>query len=41
MISRVVTSIGLKSTSQLPNKYFCSLTMMPLLLLIGIIIPNL
>ena len=41
MISRVVTSIGLKSTSKLPNMYFCSLIMMPLLLLIGFIIPNL
>ena len=41
MISRVVTSIGLKSTSKLPNMYFCSLIMMPILLLIGNIIPNL
>ena len=41
MISRVVTSIGLRSTSKLPNMYFCSLIMMPILLLIGNIIPNL
>ena len=41
MISRVVTSIGLRSTSKLPNMYFCSQIMMPILLLIGNIIPNL
>ena len=38
MISRVVTSIGLKSNSNLPNIYFCSLIMMTLLLMCGIII---
>ena len=32
LISRVVNSIGLKSTSKLPNMYFCSLIMMTLLL---------
>ena len=36
MISRVVTSIGLKSNSKLPNIYFCSLIMMTLLSVCGI-----
>ena len=35
MISRVVNSIGLRSTSILPNIYFCSLIMMTLLLVCG------
>ena len=37
MISRVITSIGLKSNSKLPNIYFCSLIMMTFLLVIGTI----
>ena len=38
IISRVVTSIGLKSNSKLPNIYFCSLIIMTLLLVCGITI---
>ena len=40
MISRVITSIGLKSNSKLPNIYFCSLIMMTFLLVIGTITSN-
>ena len=41
MISRVVISIGLKSTSKIPNIYFCSLIMIILWFVCCIIIENL
>ena len=38
IVARVVTSIGLKSKSKLPNIYFCTLIMMELLLVCGLTI---